>query len=734
MIRHRTRHRYSAPLLLVCAALVQSCGSSGDGGTTTPTPAISIALSPTSASVAQGGTTTVTATVTATGGFTGTPTATVTGAPTGVTILPTGVQTSGATTTITVAVQVAATVPTGTYNLTVTGSGAGISSVTATFVLTVTAAPASTYALSLTPTSLPITQGANGTVTVNLTRTNFASAVTLAAEGLPSGVTAAFNASPTTANSSTLTLTATAGATVGTSNVTIRGTATGATDQTATLALTVSAAASGSYTLSATPAAVSVPQGTNVTSTINITRTGGFAGSVALAVTGAPTGVTATLNPASTTGNTSTLTIAASATATTGAATLTITGTATGVANQTTTVTATVTTTGGGSGNVTLDYSACTGSLAAEKPIWVAFQDGTGAWTRVTGTNDVYKFNVTSGKGGYAVTTRSGTTTSTDVSLFTQAELTSAPIVFCTDEGTRSVTGTVAGLGQTDAAFVSMGDGTATVTAATPSFTLSNMLSGPQDLVAYRTSLLAGPSASDRAVIMRDLNTASGGSVGTIDFGGSAAITPVSGTITVTGGLAGDSYTQSMSYLTGANCTTGTLYFASGGTSATLTAFGIPAASQRATDFHELLVATGNATATRSVFASFHTFGSQTIALGAALPTPTMTSLAGSYKRLQAALTLPSDYQTALSLSYNQGGKDASVSASFGYLGSANATIAFPDFSAVAGFDPTWLPASGATVATAVSAVGSNVAITSPSFSFCSEGLRFKAATVSGAN
>jgi hypothetical protein len=259
-------------------------------------------------------------------------------------------------------------------------------------------------------------------------------------------------------------------------------------------------------------------------------------------------------------------------------------------------------------------------------------------------------------------------------------------------------------------------------------------LSGAQDLVAYRTSLLSGPSVSDRAVIMRDLNTASGGSVGTVDFGGSSAITPVSGTITVTGGLAGDSYTQSMSYLTGANCTPGTLYFATGGTSATLTAFGIPAGSQRATDFHQLLIAVGTATANRSVIASFHSLGNQTIALGAALPAPTITALGGSYKRLQAALTIPSDYQTLASFSYNQGGKDASVEASYTYLGSASATIAFPDFSGVAGFDPTWLPASSATVSTSLTLAGANVAITSPSFSFCSEGLRFKLATVSGSN
>jgi hypothetical protein len=733
MIRHLRRPHRAALLLCTGALFAQACGSSDDSGSTTPKPGITISLSPTSATVAQGSSTTVTATVTATGGFTGTPTAAITGAPNGVTITPTNVQTSGATTTITVSLAVASSVPAGTYTLTVTGSGTGVSAVTASFTLAVTAAAASSFALSLSPASLSLAQGANAPVTVNINRTNFASAVTLAAEGLPSGVTAAFNTSPTTGNSATLTLTAAAGATTGTSNVTIRGTSAGATDQTATLALTVTAATTGgSYTLSATPAALTVNQGATGTSTINITRTGGFAGSVALAVTGATNGLTVSLNPTSTTGNTSALSVTASPTATTGTATLTVTGTATGLTNQTTTVTVTVAAAGGGSGNVTLDYSACPATI---KPIWLAVQDGSGNWTRVTGTNDVYKFNVTSGKGGYAATTQNGTTFSTIVSLFSQTELTSGTIISCTTSGTRSVTGTVAGLGQTDAGFVSMGGASTTATSATTNFTLNNMLSGSQDLVAYRTNLIAGPSAGDRAVIMRDLNPASGGSVGTVDFNGSSAITPATGTITVTGGSAGDSYSQSMFYLTGASCTQGVLYVASGGSNPALPAFGIPAAAQRATDFHEAIISAGTGTtSTRSVFATFHTFASQSIALGAPLPTPTITSLSGPYKRLQAALTLPSDYQTSASFAYSQGGKSASITSSVNYLGGANATLAFPDFSGVSGFDTSWMPPSSATVTTTVTAAGSSVPITSPTFTFCTEGLRFKVASISGSN
>jgi hypothetical protein len=103
-----------------------------------------------------------------------------------------------------------------------------------------------------------------------------------------------------------------------------------------------------------------------------------------------------------------------------------------------------------------------------------------------------------------------------------------------------------------------------------------------------------------------------------------------------------------------------------------------------------------------------------------------------AYKRLQAVMTLPSDYQTSATLSYSQASKSASMVASFSYLGSANATLAFPDFTGVSGFDATWLPPSSAAVATTIAASGASIAITSPTFTFCTEGLKFKVATVTG--
>jgi hypothetical protein len=100
------------------------------------------------------------------------------------------------------------------------------------------------FTIGASPSSLTVTQGGNGTSTITIASLNgFNSATTLSATGLPSGVTAAFSTNPVTppANgsaTSTLTLTASAGATVGGATVTVTGTS-GALTHSTTIALTV---------------------------------------------------------------------------------------------------------------------------------------------------------------------------------------------------------------------------------------------------------------------------------------------------------------------------------------------------------------------------------------------------------------------------------------------------------------------------------------------------------------
>src|SRR3989442_13377447 len=66
--------------------------------------------------------------------------------------------------------------------------------------------PAADYTLSLAPAALTLVQGANGTATVTITRTNFTGAVTLSLGGAPTGVTGSFNPAAPSRTIGTLTV------------------------------------------------------------------------------------------------------------------------------------------------------------------------------------------------------------------------------------------------------------------------------------------------------------------------------------------------------------------------------------------------------------------------------------------------------------------------------------------------------------------------------------------------
>jgi hypothetical protein len=192
---------------------------------------------------------------------------------------------------------------------------------------TVVLTPGSTspgFSLSGSVANLSIKQSGSGSSTITVAPSGgFAGAVSFAASGLQSGVTASFSPTSST-GSTTLTLSAGSSAAIGTATVTITGKSGSLTSQTK-FTLTVNAPAVANFSLSATPASVSLAQGASATSSISIAPAGGFNSSVALSISGLPSGVTASFSPA-TTASTSTLTLNASGTASTGNSTATITG------------------------------------------------------------------------------------------------------------------------------------------------------------------------------------------------------------------------------------------------------------------------------------------------------------------------------------------------------------------------------------------------------------------------
>jgi hypothetical protein len=99
--------------------------------------------------------------------------------------------------------------------------------------------PATDFSVSVSPSSLTVNGGTNGTSAITVTPTNGLNGVyTMSASNLPSGVTATFAANPFTGGASALTLTASNTVTSGTSNVTIIATC-GLLSHITTIALTL---------------------------------------------------------------------------------------------------------------------------------------------------------------------------------------------------------------------------------------------------------------------------------------------------------------------------------------------------------------------------------------------------------------------------------------------------------------------------------------------------------------
>jgi hypothetical protein len=195
------------------------------------------------------------------------------------------------------------------------------------------------FSLTDSPSSLTVTQGTSGSSTVTVHPVGgFTGSVTLSTSALPSGVTATFGTNPTT-STSVVTFTASSTATTGTSTVTITGTS-GTLTHTTTVSLTINAPAQPDFSLSASPASLTVKQGTSGNSTISVTDVGGFTGSVTLSNSALPSGVTATFGTNPTT-STSVVTFTATSTATVGTSTITITGVS-GTLTHTTTVSLTI--------------------------------------------------------------------------------------------------------------------------------------------------------------------------------------------------------------------------------------------------------------------------------------------------------------------------------------------------------------------------------------------------------
>jgi hypothetical protein len=566
-----------------------------------------------------------------------------------------------------------------------------------------------TPALSIlvSPTTLSLPQGGEGTVTVALSRSGgFVGEIALALEGVPQGVTATASPAvvPAGGSASAISLRIGGAATAGTFTVTVRASGTGIETKSASFSLTVTAVSTPGFTLSVSPLDLTIQQGHSGTSVINVTRTGGFTGTITLSAAGLPAGLNANIDPPRVIDVPSTLTVGANYNAPTGSHTFTVIAAATGQADRTATITVEVTPSNP-VGEVSYQFCDASG-----RPLWFAYQDGSGAWSAVSGINDIFAFDLPSDRGGvaYVLATAGGGYT-LDIFWGNQSELNTRGQNLCSGSGlTRTIHGSIAGVSASEQAWLQFPGTTAIVSpVAGSTFSVSDVLDGPFDVLGSRIASGPGGVVSlNRLLFRRGLDPADGSTIPVFDFNGSESFDAEGHVLNISN--LGTDQTRLVASYYAAGRAMGA-YFADGiavgGSVRTWPA--VPASRQAAGDLHVLtLIAsppgTTPPTQTRGATLLTHAGIDRSVTLGSVLGNVNLSVLAASPSvRLRAQYPLQIEYNTFWNLSAVQVGSGQDRSISMGvtgaYLGGVSVIdLQTPDFTGTSGWNSTWGPRSGA--------------------------------------
>jgi hypothetical protein len=469
-------------------------------------------------------------------------------------------------------------------------------------------------------------------------------------------------------------------------------------------------------TVTVNSSSLALAEDDRLTIDVTIARSAGFAGPITLGVTGLPANVTAQVAANPVTGDKATLDIVAGPGVTPGFYRLTLTATGAGV--QANPIVIDLTVTAASSTTATVAYC----SVLA--PVWVAFQDGNGTWTRVSptmvGSNTVYRRLFVTNRGGIATLTPflDGALTLLNVLYGTPAELASAgdtnPID-CGASVAKTLFGQVSGLDDNESALISSGPFLrASVPVGRSSFQLTGLPSGPHDLLATRTTLANASAAVTRLLLRRNIDLPDSATLPTLDFASNEAFDPATANVRIAGlGLDG---ATSGTRLRTSNSEMVLSFLTNQPTDVTRPYFALPETRLLPGDLQVLHVSSDMPSrVNRDADVYFRAPVDRTVSLGAPLIPPTISTVATSPSlRVRAQFVPQSDYDQSTSIFLEQAAGSALVSLSMtaAYASVANGfDLVVPDLSAVAGFDPAWALRSGGTLIWAATRVGGTLAL-----------------------
>ena len=357
------------------------------------------------------------------------------------------------------------------------------------------------------------------------------------------------------------------------------------------------------------------------------------------------------------------------------------------------------------------------------QPLWVAFQDGDGPWTRATPTtangNSVFEYSFSSSRGAIA-TVLEGAPGSTFLQVLYGApdELASIGITsprFCGPAEVKTLFGTVAGVDITDVAIVRGGFISEAVVHSGDRFALDVLPPGPRDiLAALATPTATGQLQLRKLILRRSIDLPDGASLPVLDFDAPEAVAPVLANVTLEG--VGQDGAFVLTRLRTSNFENQLSFAVPDASGAIRPYYALPETQLLPGDLQVLTATTHGATpnSSRNVLMYFRAPIDRTLAVGADVIAPNISTVATTPSlRLRARFMPQDEYDRETSVFYTADGtSNVAVSMTAAYAASNSAyDLVVPELSGVAGFNQAWALHPAASVRWSANRIGGTLGL-----------------------
>ena len=339
--------------------------------------------------------------------------------------------------------------------------------------------------------------------------------------------------------------------------------------------------------------------------------------------------------------------------------------------------------------SVALDF--CEGPV----PTWLAVQNDGDRWRELTAdASGTFAFEATPRVSVAYVFASSGYATT--IYNLTRDELEMfAPALCRQPSGTRSLSGSVAGVTGGEWVSLSIGGSGFVRGSDVTTFSFNRLADAPLDLVATR----GNPAGTfDRVIVRSSVNQPSGATLPTLDFSSAEALPLTAHTVTIANRGSDDFYMTSA--FVSANGTYHSLGLANVVTGSSMAAtVAVPGTLSAAGDFHHLFASATNHATGGGRYMTVYTANpvGKTLTLGPELSTPSISIATIPYLRPRVAIPSQREYPSAMEAYFSQQVGCAmrvhAIHTSAGFVGRRPATwqLELPDMTE-AGYQSVWAP------------------------------------------